>query len=63
MASFGLRMLDNFYHNKLGSLDQDWSQDSFAPIPAFVDTGSSLIDKGNVAAFLTANQSVTSTNK
>jgi ribose transport system substrate-binding protein len=63
MASFGLRMLDNFYHNKLGSLDQDWSKDSFAPIPAFVDTGSSLIDKGNVAAFLTANQSVSNTHR
>jgi ribose transport system substrate-binding protein len=61
MASFGLRMLDSLYHNKLDSLDQDWSKNSFAAIPTFVDTGSSLIDKSNVAAFMTANKSVTNT--
>ena len=59
MASFGLRMLDNLYHNKLGSLDEDWSKDSFAPVPAFVDTGSSLVDKNNVEAFMAANKSKT----
>jgi hypothetical protein len=32
----------------------------FAPIPAFVDTGSSLVDKSNVDAFLQASKSVTS---
>jgi ribose transport system substrate-binding protein len=63
MASFGLRMLDNLHHNKLDSLDQDWSKDSFAPIPSFVDTGSSLIDKNNVAAFMNTNQSITSAPK
>ncbi|HEY7617466.1 MAG TPA: substrate-binding domain-containing protein [Terriglobales bacterium] len=58
MASFGLRMLDNLHHHKLASLDKDWSEDSFAPVPAFVDTGSSLIDKSNLAAFRAANQSM-----
>lgn len=59
MANVGLRMLDDLYHHKIGSLDQNWAQDSFAPIPVFVDTGSSLVDKSNVDAFLSANQSAT----
>jgi len=53
-------MLDNLYHDKPASLDPDWSKDSFAPIPSFVDTGSALIDKSNVDSFLQAKQSVTS---
>jgi ribose transport system substrate-binding protein len=56
-------MLDDLYHLKLKTLDVDWSKDSFAPIPAFVDTGSSLVDKSNVEAFLQASKSVTSTQK
>jgi ribose transport system substrate-binding protein len=59
MTNFGLRMLDDLYHHKLSSLNMDWSQDSFAPIPSFVDTGSSLIDKNNVVAFQEFNKSVT----
>jgi hypothetical protein len=51
------------YHHKPPSLDTDWSKDSFAPIPSFVDTGSALIDKGNVDAFLQAKQSVTGGQK
>jgi ribose transport system substrate-binding protein len=60
MAFVGMQMLDNLYHDKPTSLDTDWSKDSFAPIPSFVDTGSALIDKSNVDSFLQAKQSVTS---
>jgi ribose transport system substrate-binding protein len=59
MAYVGAMMLDQLYHHKLPRLDADWAKDSFAPIPAFVDTGSSLIDKTNVDAFLQAKQSAT----
>jgi len=48
MAFVGMQMLDNLYHHKPSSLMADWSKDSYAPIPAFVDTGSDLIDKSNV---------------
>lgn len=58
MANVGLRMLDDLYHHKPAALDHNWAEDSFSPIPAFVDTGSSLIDKSNVAAFEGANQSM-----
>jgi ribose transport system substrate-binding protein len=63
MAFVGLQMLDNLYHHKPASLDADWSKDSFAPIPSFVDTGSALIDKSNVQAFLDAKKSLTSGQK
>jgi len=59
MAFVGLQMLDNLYHHKPASLDTDWTRDSFAPIPAFVDTGSGLIDKSNVDSFLQAKKSLT----
>ncbi|MGA8618759.1 MAG: substrate-binding domain-containing protein [Candidatus Sulfotelmatobacter sp.] len=63
MAFVGMQMLDNLHHHKPPSLDTDWSKDSFAPIPSFVDTGSALIDKSNVDSFLQAKQSVTGGQK
>jgi len=38
---------------------QDWSKDSFAPVPAFVDTGSALVDKSNVENFIQMKQAAT----
>src|ERR1700681_4132254 len=63
MAFVGLQMLDGLHHNMPPSLDTDWSKDSFAPIPAFVDTGSALIDKSNVASFIEAKESLTGAHK
>lgn len=63
MAFVGLHMLDDLYHNKPASLDRDWSKDNYAPIPSFVDTGSALIDKSNVDAFMQAGKNLTSTPK
>jgi len=58
MAFVGMQMLDNLYHHKPGALDRDWSKDSFAPIPSFVDTGSDLIDKTNVDSFIQAGKNL-----
>ena len=58
MSYVGLKMLDDLYHHKLSSLETDWSKDSFSPIPAFVDTGSALVDKANVDSFIAASKSV-----
>lgn len=58
MAYMGLMMLDNLHHEPLKSLDADWAHDSFSPVPAFVDTGSALVDKTNVDAFIEASKSV-----
>jgi ribose transport system substrate-binding protein len=63
MAFVGMQMLDNLHHHKPPALDTDWSKDSFAPIPFFVDTGSALIDKSNIDSFLQAKQSATSGEK
>src|SRR6266849_2048673 len=63
MSYVGLKMLDDLYHHKLNNLNADWSKDVFAPIPAFVDTGSSLVAKSNVDAFIHAQKSVTSSRK
>lgn len=59
MAFYGLKMLDDLHHNPLPSLTKDWSQDSFAPIPTFVDTGVTLIDASNVDKFLQARNTAT----
>lgn len=58
MAFVGMQMLDNLYHHKPSSLETDWSKDSFSPIPSFVDTGSALIDKTNVDAFIQAGKNL-----
>lgn len=63
MAFVGLQMLDTLYHQKLPTLDKDWSKDSLAPIPYFVDTGSALIDKSNVEVFMQAGKNLTATSK
>jgi len=63
MAYFGLKVLDDLYHHKLPTLNTDWAKDSFAPLPTFVDTGSSLVDKSNVDALIAASKSVTSSTK
>ena len=63
MAFVGMQMLDNLYHHKPPSLDKDWSKDSYAPIPSFVDTGSALIDKSNVDAFVEAGKNLATAPK
>src|SRR5215469_8319980 len=60
MAYVGLMTLDRLHHQRPGLLDRNWSTDSYAPIPAFVDTGSALIDKNNVDAFAEAKKSAES---
>jgi ribose transport system substrate-binding protein len=63
MSYVGLHMLDDLYHHKLPSLTADFSKDSFAPVPAFVDTGSALVDKTNVEAFIQMTQAATGASK
>jgi ribose transport system substrate-binding protein len=63
MSLVGLHMLDDLYHNKLAKLDNDWSKDSFAPLPAFVDTGTAVIDKSNLKSFREAKETATKAGK
>ena len=60
MAFYGLKILDDLHHHKPESLDRFWSQDAQAPIPTFVDTGATLIDKNNLANFRHASDAARS---
>ena len=53
MALLGLKALDDLHHYPLKPLSRDWGSDALSPVPAFVDTGVSLVDKSNVDKFLT----------
>jgi ribose transport system substrate-binding protein len=59
MAYLGAKLLDDLHHHPLASLTMDWGQDSFSPIPTFVDTGATVIDKSNVGSFIKARNSAT----
>ncbi|MGA2809339.1 MAG: substrate-binding domain-containing protein [Terracidiphilus sp.] len=54
MAYFGLKMLDEVFHAPPQQLNKDYSADSFAPYPAFIDTGTSLVDQSNVDLYIAA---------
>ncbi len=54
MASFGVAVLDTVHHYNLQRLDLNLMQDTRSPLPTFVDTGATLIDKSNVDAFMAA---------
>jgi ribose transport system substrate-binding protein len=53
MALLGLKALDDLHHYPLHPLARDFGSDAFAPVPAFIDTGVSLVDKSNVDKYLT----------
>jgi ribose transport system substrate-binding protein len=42
------------FHNPPAQLGHDHTADSFSHYPEFVDTGTSLVDKSNVDAYITA---------
>jgi ribose transport system substrate-binding protein len=52
MALLGLKALDDLHHYPLKPLTRDFGSDATSPIPAFVDTGVSLVDKSNVDKFM-----------
>jgi ribose transport system substrate-binding protein len=51
MAYLGMKGLDEVHHSPHTPLGGDYALDVYSPYPAFVDTGVSIVDKGNVAAF------------
>jgi ribose transport system substrate-binding protein len=50
MAYSGLKFLDQLHHHLPNPLDRDWARDPFSPVPVFIDTGTFVIDKQNVAS-------------
>jgi ribose transport system substrate-binding protein len=52
MGYVGLNALDEVFHNPPKQPGKDYSADSFAPYPVFVDTGTSLVDQSNVDLYI-----------
>ncbi|HEY0795068.1 MAG TPA: substrate-binding domain-containing protein [Acidisarcina sp.] len=56
MAFMGLKSLDEIHHYPVTQPSQDYALDPFAPFPAFIDTGVSLVDKSNVDGILSRRE-------
>ena len=54
MGYVGLKAIDDVFHYPPKQLGKDYSSDSFAPYPVFVDTGTSLVDQTNVDLYIAA---------
>ena len=52
MAYLGVKLLDDVHHHMPASLTTNFAQDSFSPLPTFVDTGTFIVDKSNVDKFM-----------
>jgi ribose transport system substrate-binding protein len=50
MSYYGIHFLDDLHHNVVHEY-KDWRTAPSAPLPAWVDTGTAVIDKGNLSAF------------
>jgi len=50
MAFYGVRFLDDLHHNAVHEF-KDWATAPTAPLPVFVDTGTAVVDKSNLATF------------
>jgi ribose transport system substrate-binding protein len=50
MAYYGLKFADDLHHNAVKEF-KDWRTAPAAPIPTFVDTGTAVVDKNNLAVF------------
>ncbi|HLH06027.1 MAG TPA: substrate-binding domain-containing protein [Terriglobales bacterium] len=57
MGYFGMQMLDDFHHKRLTASEAATNADDpNADLPTFVDTGSTLINRGNVDGVIEAQQ-------
>ena len=50
MAYYGLKFADDLHHNAVHEF-KDWRTAPAAPLPAWIDTGTAVVDKSNLAAF------------
>jgi ribose transport system substrate-binding protein len=53
MGYYGLKFLDDLHHNAVHEF-KDWRTAPQSPMPAWVDTGTAVVDKNNLAAFRAA---------
>jgi len=50
MSYYGLKFLDDLHHNAVKEF-KDWRSAPAAPLPSWVDTGTAVVDKNNLAVF------------
>lgn len=50
MSYYGLKFLDDLHHNAVREF-KDWQTAPAAPLPTSIDTGTAVVDKGNLAKF------------
>lgn len=50
MSYYGLKFLDDLHHNAVHEF-KDWRTAPTAPMPSWVDTGTAIVDKNNLAIF------------
>jgi ribose transport system substrate-binding protein len=50
MSYYGLKFLDDLHHNAVREF-KDWRTAPAAPLPSWVDTGTAVVDKYNLALF------------
>lgn len=48
MAYYGTKLLDDLHHHPPNPLAGNWAQNVYSPVPTFVDTGTFIVNKGNV---------------
>lgn len=58
MAYYGVKFLDDLHHNAVHDF-KDWRTAPASPLPAWVDTGTAVVDKTNLAVFRDAMTSHT----
>ena len=60
MAYFGAKLLGDMHLKPPASLTENFAQNSYSPLPTFVDTGTFIVDKENVATLLQQTQAQSS---
>jgi ribose transport system substrate-binding protein len=50
MSFYGLKFVDDLHHNAVHDY-KDWRTAPTSPMPAWVDTGTAIVDKDNLSAF------------
>jgi ribose transport system substrate-binding protein len=57
MAYYGAKLLDDIHHHPPTPLMANWAQNPLSPMPTFVDTGTFVINKANIGAFMQQSRS------
>ena len=60
MGYYGAKLLADIHNHRPSNLGANWNENPQSVFPSFVDTGSFVVDKDSVGAFVLANKAATS---